>query len=125
MDLQKQIGYWQASAEEDWDASLDLAKSGRFRHSLFFAHLALEKILKAHVCRKTSALPPKIHSLLRLAKESGLQFNAEQIEFLAKFDRFQVQGRYPDAVPVELDTHLLRAEMAEAEKILEWLKNRL
>jgi hypothetical protein len=27
---------------------------GRTRHGLFFAHLALEKTLKAHVCRATN-----------------------------------------------------------------------
>ncbi len=30
----------------------DLAGDGRIRHGLFFAHLAPEKILKAHVCKK-------------------------------------------------------------------------
>jgi HEPN domain-containing protein len=39
---------------------------------LFFAHLALEKLLKAHVCRATRDLAPRVHALLRLAERAGL-----------------------------------------------------
>lgn len=67
IDINKQINYWRNSAIEDWEVARELLKSGRVRHGLFFAHLAIEKLLKAHVCRSTKDLAPRIHNLVRLA----------------------------------------------------------
>ena len=53
IDIGKQIAYWLNSAREDWDAAQELVRSGRVRHGLFFAHLALEKALKAQVSAHT------------------------------------------------------------------------
>ncbi|MGM0424210.1 MAG: HEPN domain-containing protein [Thermodesulfobacteriota bacterium] len=63
------------------------------RHGLFFAHLALEKSIKAHLCRLTEQLPPRIHNLLRLYEKSNLELNEKQKDFIAKFDRYQLEGR--------------------------------
>ena len=49
VDISKQIEYWNRSAQEDWQVAQQLVESGKIRHGLFFAHLALEKVLKAHV----------------------------------------------------------------------------
>ncbi len=53
IDIEKQIAYWRKGASEDWHVAKQLVKSQQTRHGLFFAHLALEKLLKAHVCRHT------------------------------------------------------------------------
>ncbi len=52
VDIEKQIAHWKRGALEDWEVAVELVDKDRYRHGLFFAHLALEKILKAHVCRK-------------------------------------------------------------------------
>ena len=67
-DIGKQIAYWRDGAAEDWRVAQDLIKRRKVRHGLFFAHLALEKLLKALVCRRTQDLAPRIHSLVRLAE---------------------------------------------------------
>jgi hypothetical protein len=46
-DIGKQIAYWRDGAAEDWRVAQDLIKRRQVRHGLFFAHLALEKLLKA------------------------------------------------------------------------------
>lgn len=56
----------------------------------FFAHLALEKLLKAHVCRTTNDLAPRIHALLRLAERAELPISESHRLFLARFDRYQL-----------------------------------
>ena len=53
INIQKQVQRWRNGATEDWQVALELADLGRTRHSLFFAHLAIEKTLKAHVCQTT------------------------------------------------------------------------
>lgn len=98
---------------------------GRTRHGLFFAHLALEKMLKAHVCRATQDLAPHIHPLLRLAEQAKLDLSEEQLIFLARFDRYQLEGRYPNMLPVAPDVDTARWEMRQAWEIFEWLNQQL
>jgi HEPN domain-containing protein len=95
IDIRKQINHWREGAVEDWQVAKELAGLGRTRHSLFFAHLALEKTLKAHICRVSENLAPRIHTLLRLAELARLELSKNQIEFMARFDRYQIEGRYP------------------------------
>ena len=72
IDILKQIDYWRSGAEEDWSVAKKLVKEKKVRHGLFFAHLTMEKLVKAHVCKKTVDLAPRIHNLVRLAEISSL-----------------------------------------------------
>ena len=65
IDINKQIKHWRTGAAEDWVVACSLIEQGRILHGLFFAHLALEKTLKAHVCQTSNGLAPPIHNLLR------------------------------------------------------------
>jgi len=86
MDVIKQIEYWRTGAEEDFAAAQSLLEKGHLRHALFFAHLALEKMLKALVTQRTREVPPRIHNLLRLASLAGLEIRSEQKILLGRFD---------------------------------------
>ncbi len=125
MDISKQIQYWRSGAIEDWDVAVELAATGRTRHGLFFAHLALEKALKAHVCRTTGDLAPRIHALLRLSERIDLSLSESQRLFLARFDRYQLEGRYPDMLPVAPDIETAQNELAQAQEVFEWLIQQL
>jgi len=76
VDIEKQIAFWRGSAEEDWDVARQLVANERTRHGLFFAHLALEKILKAIVCKHSQDLAPKLHNLSRLSEAEALSYLA-------------------------------------------------
>jgi len=52
-DLNKTIKYWLDSAQYDLDTGKSLLQAKRFPYALFFAHLALEKALKALVVKTT------------------------------------------------------------------------
>jgi HEPN domain-containing protein len=125
MDVKKQINYWRTSSEEDFAAAQSLLEKGHLRHCLFFAHLAIEKMLKAHVTRKTGDVPPKIHNLVRLAEIAGLKLDSEQKDLLREFGIYQLEGRYPDFEQVPLDSALASQEIARAKEILKWLKKQL
>jgi HEPN domain-containing protein len=99
VDIDKQIAYWRSGAEEDWDVGRDLVGRGSVRHGLFFAHLALEKVLKGHVCRVTGALAPPIHNLIRLAERASISLSPEQLDLLAEANEFNIEGRYPTHLP--------------------------
>ena len=96
INIDKQIKHWRAGAEEDWDVACSLIDQGRIRHGLFFAHLALEKSLKAHVCRFSDDIAPPIHNLRRLAERASLSLDLKQQDLLAEVNSFNIEGRYPE-----------------------------
>jgi HEPN domain-containing protein len=125
MDVQKQIDYWETSSNEDFAAAESLLEKEHFRHCLFFAHLALEKMLKAHVTKQTKDIPPRTHNLARLVEIAGLRLDAEQEKFLREFGIYQLEGRYPDYEQIPLDIDLVRSEISKVSEMIRWLKKQL
>jgi len=125
MDIEKQTEYWKTSGEEDFAAAKSLLEKGHFRHCFFFAHLAIEKMLKAHVTRKTNDIPPRTHNLVHLAEIAGLKLNTEQARFLTRFGVYQLEARYPDSSEMLLDGRAAAEKLSFAQEILEWLKSQL
>jgi HEPN domain-containing protein len=125
MDVQKQVEYWTRGSAEDLGAAESLIDKGFLRHGLFFAHLALEKMLKAHVTRRAKETPPKIHGLARLVAMTGLRLSDDQMDFLREFGVYQIAGRYPDSGQLELSADLARDELCKAREVLTWLSRQL
>ncbi|MBM3146016.1 MAG: HEPN domain-containing protein [Chloroflexi bacterium] len=68
-NIEKQVNYWITESEKDLAfAKRIIVRDGEAQYGLFFVHLALKKILKAHVCKQTNDFVPKIHNLVRLAE---------------------------------------------------------
>jgi HEPN domain-containing protein len=121
IDIEKQINYWREGAIEDWDVARDLVEKNRCRHGLFFAHLSLEKALKAHVCRVTTDLAPRIHNLVRLAEIAKLDLRPAQLDVLAEMNAFNIEGRYPDSLSVPPEKKEAVRYIRQAEKVFKWL----
>jgi HEPN domain-containing protein len=121
LDIQKQIAYWVKGAKEDWKVAQELVERRRKRHGLFLAHLALEKVLKAHVCKNTEDLAPKIHSLSRLVDLTGLQPDQRQLEILGEMNGFQMEGRYPEFLGSAPTLKMTRRYMARTKEVFKWL----
>lgn len=97
MTKKEHIDYWVITSQEDYKAFTSLLKDEHFLHALFLGHLILEKLIKAHWVKDNELnIPPKTHSLLKLSAQTNLHFNQEELKFLAKFNEFQLEGRYPD-----------------------------
>ena len=125
LDIQKQISHWKNGAIEDWAAARSLLKDKKIRHGLFFAHLALEKLLKAHVCRDTQDLAPRIHNLSRLAARTTLNLSQEREDVLAEMNAFNLEGRYPDLLMTPPTKKEANEYMRRAQEVYEWLLNQL
>jgi HEPN domain-containing protein len=123
VDIAKQIAFWRDSAKEDWDVARQLVDNGHTRHGLFFAHLALEKILKAIVCKKSEDLAPRLHNLSRLAELAALTLNTEKLEVLAEMNAFHIEGRYPESLTKPPTKEEALNYMAGAEGVFQWLMN--
>jgi HEPN domain-containing protein len=121
VDIEKQIAFWRSSAEEDWDVARQLVANERMRHGLFFAHLALEKIIKAIVCKHSQDLAPKLHNLSRLSELAGLTPDTGKIEVLAEMNAFHIEGRYPESLTKPPTKAEALNYMQRAEEVFQWL----
>ena len=122
MDIQGQVAYWIKSSQEDFAAAESLLQKNHRRHALFFAHLAVEKTLKAIVTQRTGDVPPKTHNLIRLAQMARLTLSDKQLDFLREFNLYQQEGRYPDAALPAIGRSVAAAELRRAKEFSEWLR---
>ena len=123
------IKYWSATAAKDWEAVLHLFEKGDYLHSLFFAHLVLEKLLKAHYVKDNAVdFPPKTHNLLMLSSQTKLTPTVEQLRLLSQMNQFQLDARYPD---YKLNMYKIATEpytqslLQEIENVKLWLADNL
>ena len=79
---------WKSSALEDIKLGEDLLMQGKNAHSLFFLHLAIEKIIKGvhqHLKHEPSLF---IHDLYKLATKAGIEVpESEKLELREKLVR--------------------------------------
>ena len=68
--------YWKAEADEAWQVAQHLFEKRDYSYSLFFGHLAVEKLLKAIYTVKKNGQAPRIHNLTRLADEAGIPLDS-------------------------------------------------
>jgi HEPN domain-containing protein len=96
-DKEKQVAYWLSTAVDDLESITILFEGKKYVQALFFAHLALEKILKAHwVKNNEQNFPPKSHNLIFIYQNASISLNEEQTTFLQMMNIYQIEGRYPD-----------------------------
>lgn len=91
------IKYWKEGAEESWLSANILLENGRYMTTLFCWHLCIEKLLKAHwVKDNADDIPPMIHNLTYLEKQTKLGLPQEMLEDLKVINFWNIEGRYPD-----------------------------
>ena len=95
-DIDKTVDYWRSGARYDLGVATALMKARKYPYALFMGHLALEKLLKALVVKRTGSHAPFTHSLLTLAEKAGLELLPGYREKLSEIMEFHLQGRYPD-----------------------------
>ena len=125
MNVEKQVAYWLDSAKEDWDVAQKLIDTDSIRHGLFFVHLTVEKTLKALVCKRTKAVPPRIHNLASLSNMAGLVLDERQENILSSINKMNLLGRYPDFSPIRTDKKSAVKYLQDAEEIYQWLTKQL
>ena len=97
MTKKEHIDYWIETAKRDWRTTQHMLKSKDYVPALFFGHLVLEKLLKAHWVKDNEQNhPPKIHNLISLADKITYPFTDEELIFMSRMNDFQLEGRYPD-----------------------------
>ena len=103
------------------DAASLLVKDGKIRHGLFFAHLAIEKAIKAIYTERLAKVPPKTHNLETLIKLAGISITQEHVEKIRLVNTFNIEGRYPDEGPPTPQAEEAAQYLNEAREIYAWL----
>ena len=97
----------------------------RYLYVIFLCHLALEKLLKAHVAEFTQTVPIKTHDLIYLVKKSGLEPPEKYLDFLGKINTASIPTRYPDDLQRSLKEYpksVARNYLNQTVELIEWLK---
>lgn len=84
MTLRKDTQNWLALAEYDLETARHMLVTGRYLYVIFMCHLALEKMLKAHVTEVTQTIPLKTHDLIYLVKKCALELPQNYLDFFGQ-----------------------------------------
>jgi len=125
MNIDTQINYWKQGAIDDLVTAKILINEERLLHGLFFCHLVIEKIIKAHVVKSTNEIAPKSHNLIYLSDKATLQFNNEDEIFLGILMKYQLQGRYPNYNPNTPIKSIVNDYLNQTINLLKWLEEKL
>jgi HEPN domain-containing protein len=125
VDILSQIEYWRQNAIEDFEVARQLVESEKIRHGLFFAHLAIEKILKAHVCKVSGKFAPRIHNLIRLSELGKIKLSEPDFDLLAEMNAFNIEGRYPIPFISPVSKREAEEYLEKCGKVLKWLMQQL
>jgi len=97
-----------------------LFRNGHIPQALFFAHLAVEKKLKARVLMATQQNPPYIHNLARLVELGCVDIPNEFERPLELLNRWQARARY-GAYPTGFKLEEAEPLLEFAEEFIAWL----
>ncbi len=127
-DIEKTVSYWTEGAVYDLDVAAAMLKAGKYPYVLFMGHLALEKLPKALVVRKTGAHAPLSHSLPFLLERSRVEMPEPMKIRLREFMEFHLEARYPDAAKEfykKCSKSYTEARFQEIKEVFEWIETKL
>ncbi|OIO90375.1 MAG: hypothetical protein AUK02_01255 [Anaerolineae bacterium CG2_30_58_95] len=126
INIEKHVAYWRDTATKDLQfAERLINRDQEIAYGLFFVHLSLEKAIKAHVCKQTKQIPPRIHNLLALAKLGEVGLSQEQRDYCTKMNLYNIEGRYPDMYFPQPSLEKAQEYLATAKEMITWLLNQL
>lgn len=95
MSNKEMIKNWLLKAEKDVETAKDLYRTKHYDWCLFIWHLAIEKALKAKILSLNKPII-YIHDLNRLASETNIIFDKDQIINFNEITTFNLEARYDD-----------------------------
>ncbi len=95
-EVRKLVDYWIITAQHDYETMLSLFRIKRYSDCLFYGHIVIEKILKAHVVSETKQHAPYIHDLVRLQEVAQLNLSEHELDFLDAMNDYNIRARYPE-----------------------------
>ena len=125
IDINKQIEYWKNGAESDIETAKILISNKKYLQGLFFCHLSIEKIIKAHIAKVTKEIPPYSHNLIFLLEKTKITISDDDKDFLGILIKYQLEGRYPNYSPFIPDVDTINNYICKTKDLLKWFKEKL
>lgn len=123
--MRKDTANWIELADYDIETARHMLATGRYLYVVFLCHLALEKLLKAHVAEVTQTVPIKTHDLIYLVKKSGLKLLEHHLDFVGKINTSSIPTRYPDDLQRSLKEYprsVADDYLNQTMELVQWLK---
>ena len=127
-DLEKTKSYWLSGAKYDLSVANAMFRTKKYPYALFVGHLALEKLLKAFIVKRSKTHAPFSHSLPYLAEKSGIKLPEKILIKLREFMEFHFEGRYPDANRAfykKCTKAYTSEKLKEIKEVFKWIKGKL
>ena len=123
--MRKDTANWIALTDYDIETAQHMLETARYLYVVFLCHLALEKMLKAHVAEVTQSVPIKTHDLIYLVKTSRLELPESHLDFIGKINTASIPTRYPDDLQRALREYpksVVKEYLRQTQEIVQWLK---
>ena len=124
--MRKDTKNWIALSDYDMETARHMLATERYLYVIFLCHLALEKILKAHVAEVIQDVPIKTHDLIYLVKKCELEVPEKYLDFIGKINTASIPTRYPDDLQRSLKEYpksVAKDYLSQTTEIVEWLKH--
>ncbi len=116
---------WLEKADENLDLAEYLFEGARYAPTCYMCQQTLEVLLKAAVIELAGKRHPKIHTLVKLAKEAGLKLSPEQDATLKEIAKHYYQVRYPDFVKHKYNRQTAEEVLSQTKELYQWIKNKV
>lgn len=124
--MDEEFSLWLDKSKESFDDAIYSLKSHRYSLTAFCCQQALEKILKAAIIKHKNQRPRKIHDLLPLLMDSGLQLSEKYRTEIVKISKFYFLVRYPDINKKFFATpEVAKTTFEKTKEIYIWIRNKL
>lgn len=126
--MRKDTANWIALADYDMETARHMLATERYLYVIFLCHLAIEKLLKAHVAEVTKTVPIKTHDLIYLVKKCELELPENHLDFIGKINSASIPTRYPDDLQRALKEYpksVARDYLNQTMELIQWLKQHL
>lgn len=103
-----------------------MLSTGRYLYVIFMCHLALEKMLKAHVTQVTNEIPKKTDDLGYLIGRLQLQLPNDMNDFVGKINSASVPTRYPEDLNKMLKLYpksVAEDYLKQTKEVIAWLRS--
>ena len=123
--MRKDTANWIALADYDIETARHMLTTKRYLYVIFLCHLALEKLLKAHVAEVTQAVPIKTHDLIYLVKKCEIKLPGNYLDFIGKINTASIPTRYPDDLQRSLKEYpksVAKDYLNQTMELVQWLK---
>ena len=126
INVQEIKKYWLEEALEALNVADHLYEKNDYSYSLFFGHLAIEKLLKGVFVLKKGEHASHIHNLQRFAEMVDIKLSHDLKEKLIMITRFNMESRYPDQkrnFRKKCTREFTEIELKKIKDIFKWLKS--